>query len=60
MVNEDTKYITVGKILNRYNNDESAVYHKFELNSNGTVEIKMPTFAKENNFYLAVSVSQLT
>lgn len=57
MLNEDTKWITVGKILNRYTNDESAVYHKFELNSNGTAEIKMPTSAKENNFYLVVSVS---
>lgn len=56
LLNEETKYITVGKIIDRYNNNERVTYYKFELNPNGTANIRIPTMTNETQIYLQVRI----
>lgn len=54
LLNDETKYITIGKIVDRYQDNENVTYHKFELNANGTANIRIPTSLKDSTFYLKV------
>lgn len=54
LLNEETKYIIVGKITNRYNPKEDVVYYKFELNKNSTADIRIPTLRNETRIDLQV------
>ncbi|XP_055324613.1 thioester-containing protein 1 allele S1-like [Sitodiplosis mosellana] len=54
LLNEETKWIQIGKIANRHRTDEDGVYYKFELNKNGTADIRVPTMRNETHFDLQV------
>lgn len=54
LLNDKTKWITIGKISSRYHDSENVTYYKFELNANGTADIRIPTFFKDSGFYLQV------
>ena len=54
LLNEETKWIHVGKITNRYNANENVVYYKFELNKNSTANIRIPTLRNETRIDLQV------
>lgn len=54
LLNEETKWIHVGKITNRYNLNENVVYYKFELNKNSTANIRIPTLRNETRIDLQV------
>lgn len=56
LLNEETKWITIGKITNRYNSDERVTYYKFELNVNGTANLRIPTLTNETQIYLQVRI----
>lgn len=56
LLNEENKSIIVGKILDRYGNNERVTYYKFDLEANATAKIRIPTLNNETNFYLQVSV----
>lgn len=55
LLNDETKWIAIRKILNPYSSDERETYEQFELGSNGTVEVRLPTSVKDNSFHLDVS-----
>lgn len=55
-MNEETKSIVIGKIWDRNTKNEREEYFKFDLNSNGSAEIRIPTSLKETEFYLTVDV----
>lgn len=55
LVNDETKFVMVGKITNRYSpENEKIEYSKFELNSNGTFQVNIPTSRQEVNFHLTM------
>ncbi|XP_031634654.1 CD109 antigen-like, partial [Contarinia nasturtii] len=54
LLNEETKWITIGKVFDRFNSDERVTYYKFELNENANANIRIPTRSNETNFYLQV------
>lgn len=58
LLNEETKWITIGKIIDRYNTNERVTYYKFEMNANGTANIRIPTMRNETNFSLEVRINQ--
>lgn len=55
LLTEETNTIVVGKIIDRYNNNERVTYYKFDVGANGTADIRIPTLNNETNFYLQVS-----
>lgn len=57
LVNEETKSIMVGKILNQYQLNEQVIYYKFELNANGTANIRIPTLTNETQINLEVRIT---
>lgn len=54
LLNDETKWITVGKVFNRYRDNVNVTYFKFELNANGTADIRIPTSLKATTFSLEV------
>lgn len=58
LLNDNTKWIIIGKILDRYNRNERVTYYKFELIANRTAKIRIPTMRNETNFNLEVNVKQ--
>lgn len=54
LLNDETKWITIGKIINRHHDSENVTYYKFELNANGTADIRIPTYLKDQSFNLQV------
>lgn len=54
LLTETTRDIIVGKIIDRFTNDERVVYYKYELNANGTADIRLPTLSNETSFSLEV------
>lgn len=54
LLNDETKWITIGKMIDRYQDNENVTYYKFELNANGTADIRIPTSLKDSTFYLQV------
>lgn len=59
LVTDETKWITIGKVLNRWSDKENVAYFKFALDATGTANVKIPTSSKEESFYLEVRVSNL-
>lgn len=55
LLNDETKWISIRKVLNPYTPDERETYEQFELGSNGTAEVRLPTSVKDNSFHLDVS-----
>lgn len=53
LLNDETKWITIGKSDGYYSN-ENVTYYKFELNADGTADIRIPTSVKDSAFYLEV------
>lgn len=60
LLNDETKWIYVGKITNRYNILENVTYYKFELNKNSTADIRIPTLRNESRIDLQVQRDILT
>lgn len=56
LLNDETRSIVIGKIINRYNLNEQVSYYKFELSKNGTANIRVPTLRNETSFNLEVNV----
>lgn len=54
LLNDETKWITIGKILKPYTSDEHVTYEKYELGSNGVVEVQLPTSVKDASFNIEV------
>lgn len=55
LLNDETKWISIRKIINPYTSDERETYEQFELGTNGTAEVRLPTSVKDNSFHLDVS-----
>lgn len=59
LLNEETREIVIGKIINRFTNDEQVVYYKYEFNANGTANIRLSTLTNETGFNLEVKKETL-
>ncbi|XP_037051859.1 CD109 antigen-like [Bradysia coprophila] len=62
LINEMTKSITVASVNNRrFSKSQRIIEYSFELDSNGTAEITIPTLANDTGFYLQIRyMSELT
>ena len=54
-VDENTKDIIIGKVYHQYQLDANYTYTKFELDSTGSANIRIPTSTKQGGFRLNVS-----
>lgn len=54
LLNDETRWIIVGKIMDRYTINEKVTYYKFELNENGVANVRIPTLTNETKFHLEV------
>lgn len=58
-MNDETRWIFVGKSVRRFHPQEEneQTYFKFELNENGTANVRIPTLRNERNMNLEVNIS---
>lgn len=54
VLTDDTKWLTIGKIIDQYTDHENVTYFKFPINSTGVADIRIPTKSKEKPFSLQV------
>lgn len=59
LLNDETRSIIVGKVLNRNRDNEKVSYFKFELNENATANVRIPTLRNETDFYMEVEESEI-
>lgn len=55
LLNDDTRWIIIGKTFDKNSINERVSYYKFELNKNGTANVRIPTARNETNFHLEVT-----